>query len=502
MSPIAPPFFDVLIIGAGLSGIGAAVHIKRECPDKSLAVLEARDRLGGTWDLFNYPGIRSDSDMHTLGYRFKPWEADKAIADGPSILAYLKETAREYGIESHIRYNHKMVHAAWSSEKGRWTVRLESGETLSCNFLYMCSGYYNYAAGYTPEFAGMADFDGQIIHPQKWDPKTDYTGKDVIVIGSGATAVTLVPAMAEAARSMTMLQRSPSYLVARPAKDVGANLLRAILPKQWAYNITRAKNVKLQSWLYKFSQSKPRLAKKILLGRAQKALGKDHDLSTDFNPRYYPWDERLCLVPDGDFFGAIKTGSAKVKTAHIDTFEAGGIRLKNGEFLPADIIITATGLDVQIFGGARFEVDGQAVDFSTCFSYEGMMFSGVPNMVNIFGYVNASWTLRLDIVSDWVCRLLRYMSKHHHAKAVPIAPEGMQMRPWFDFLPGYIRRAEPFLPRQGDRAPWLHAQDYLRDKAVLAAHPINDGVLHFSAPEMTGDRQPSGHSAQSGAPAQ
>jgi len=465
-------YFDILIIGAGLSGIGAAVHMKRECPDKSLAILEARSRLGGTWDLFNYPGVRSDSDMHTLGFRFKPWEAKKAIADGPSILSYLKETVREYDIETHIHYNHKMVKAAWSSPEARWTVELESGETLSCNFLYMCSGYYNY-----------------------------------VVIGSGATAVTLVPAMAEAARSVTMLQRSPGYLVARPAVDSSANVMRALMPKQWAYNITRAKNVKFQSWLYKFTQSRPKLAKKILLGLTQRALGKAHDLSTDFSPSYYPWDERLCLVPDGDFFEAVKAGSARVKTGHIDKFESRGLRLKNGAFLPADIIITATGLDVQIFGGASFEVDGEAVDFSTRFSYEGMMFSGVPNMVNIFGYVNASWTLRLDIVSDWVCRLLRYMSDHQHAKAVPIAPQGMEMRPWFNFLPGYIRRAEHLLPRQGDREPWLHAQDYLRDKRVLAAHPIHDGILQFSAPNK-GTGKGSEHSAsqagnaQSTAPAQ
>jgi cation diffusion facilitator CzcD-associated flavoprotein CzcO len=494
-------YFDILIIGAGLSGIGAAVHLRRECPDKSLAILEARERLGGTWDLFNYPGVRSDSDMHTLGFRFKPWEADKAIADGPSILAYLKETAREYDIERHIRYNHKMVRAAWSSEQARWTIKLESGETLSCNFLYMCSGYYNYAAGYTPNFKAIEAFNGQIIHPQLWDPKTEYAGKDVVVIGSGATAVTLVPAMTDTARSVTMLQRSPGYLVARPAVDKGANLLRALIPKQWAYNITRAKNVKFQSWLYKFTQSKPKLARKILLRRTQKALGKDHDLSRDFSPSYYPWDERLCLVPDGDFFEAIKAGAARVKTGHIEKFEAGGIRLENGEFLSADIIITATGLDVQIFGGASFEVDGDAVDFSTRFSYEGMMFSGVPNMVNIFGYVNASWTLRLDIVSDWVCRLLRYMSDHQHAKAVPIAPKDMEMRPWFNFLPGYIRRAEHFLPRQGDREPWLHAQDYLRDKRVLAAHPINDGVLHFSA-SLAASREDGPAAAQSTARAQ
>ena len=484
MSEIQISDYDVLIIGAGLSGIGAAVHLTRECPDKTIAILEARDRLGGTWDLFTYPGVRSDSDMHTLGFRFKPWEAEKAIADGPSILSYLKETAREYNIEALIKYRHKMVRAAWSSADSRWTVTLQTGEVLRCNFLFMCSGYYNYDAGYTPEFKGMDSFKGEIIHPQLWKDDTAYAGKNVIIIGSGATAVTLVPAMAGQTQSITMLQRSPGYMVARPAKDSSANRLRKYLPKHWAYAITRFKNVRFQSLLYKFTQAKPKWAKSMLLGHTQKVLGKDFDLSADFTPRYYPWDERLCLVPDGDFFDAVKSGSADVKTGHIDQFEAGGIRLQSGELLPADMIVTATGLDVQVFGGAAFEVDGQLVDFSKTFSYEGMMFSGVPNMVNIFGYVNASWTLRVDIVGDWVCRLLGFMADNSVTKAVAIAPPGMVIRPWFDFLPGYIRRADALLPRQGDQEPWLHAQDYLRDKRVLKSRPIDDGVLQFSAADI------------------
>ncbi len=473
-------YFDVLIVGAGLSGIGSAVHLSQNCPNKTYAILEARERLGGTWDLFNYPGIRSDSDMYTLGYSFKPWKEEKAIADGPSILSYLRETAQEYGVDNHILYDHKLINADWDSASARWTVTMDSGERLSCNFLFMCSGYYKYETGYTPDFTGSENFTGEIVHPQIWDKKLDYTDKDVVVIGSGATAVTLIPSMADATKSITMLQRSPGYMVAQPSKDWLANLLRKILPGKLAYAITRKKKILYQSALFKYAQSKPEKAKKMLMKRTQKALGKDRDISTDFNPRYYPWDERLCLVPDGDFFEAVKSGAAQVKTGLIDRFDTRGIVLQSGEHLPADLIITATGLELQILGGAKFSVDGKDVAFNETFSYEGFMFSGVPNLANIFGYVNASWTLRSDIIAGYVCRLINHMDEAGVSKAVATAPPDMAAKPWFDFQPGYIRRADHLLPRQGDHGPWLHKQDYVNDKKHLATRPIDDGVMEFT----------------------
>ncbi len=473
-------YFDVLIVGAGLSGIGSAVHLSKNCPNKTYAILEARERLGGTWDLFNYPGIRSDSDMYTLGYSFKPWKEEKAIADGPSILSYLRETAHEYGVDDHILYDHKLINADWDSASARWIVTTQNGEKLSCNFLFMCSGYYKYETGYTPDFSGSEDFVGEIIHPQIWDVDLDYTDKNVVVIGSGATAVTLIPSMADATKSITMLQRSPGYMVAQPSKDWLANLLRKILPGKLAYTITRQKKIIYQSVLFKYMQRWPKMGKKMLMKRTQKALGKGHDISTDFNPRYYPWDERICLVPDGDFFKAVKNGAARVKTGLIDRFDRHGIVLQSGEHLPADLIITATGLDLQILGGAKFSVDGKDVTFGETFSYEGFMFSGVPNLANIFGYANASWTLRSDIIAGYVCRLINHMDEAGASKAVATAPRGMPAQPWFDFQPGYIRRADHLLPRQGDRAPWLHKQDYVNDKKHLATRPIDDGVMDFS----------------------
>ena len=482
-------YFDVLIVGAGLSGIGSAYHLQTKCRKRNYVILEGRDAIGGTWDLFRYPGIRSDSDMHTFGFNFKPWKDAKAIADGPSILKYLQETVEENGIDKHIRFGHSVKKATWSGEDAIWTVeaeRKDTGETVTfrCNFLLMCSGYYSYKGGFTPEFAGREDFRGPIIHPQHWPEDLDYRGKNVVVIGSGATAMTLVPAMAPDVGHITMLQRSPTYVVSLPSKDKMANWLRKYLPEKLAYAITRWRNINLQQFFYKRMRKYPERAKNFLLGKVRKKLGPEYDVETHFTPNYNPWDQRLCVVPDGDLFRAIKSGKASVVTDHIDRFTETGILLKSGKELDADIIVTATGLNLVTLGEIDFFIDGEPVDFSQTFSYKGLMYSNVPNLVSTFGYVNASWTLRSDLTAEYTCRLLKYMDRRGFRQCIPRLRKkdrGMSPRPFLShFTPGYVQRVLPFFPKQGDQEPWIVPQNYGIDKRMLRQAPINDGVMEFS----------------------
>jgi cation diffusion facilitator CzcD-associated flavoprotein CzcO len=480
--------FDVLIVGAGLSGVGAGAHLAQRCPGKSYVILEGRPSMGGTWDLFRYPGIRSDSDMHTLGYSFKPWTAAKSIADGPSILSYVHETAAEYGVDQHIRYNHLATTASWSTKDAAWTVeaqRPDTGEVthFTCGLLYMCQGYYSYRQGFTPEFEGMEAFGGQIVHPQKWPEDLDYSGKRVVVIGSGATAMTLVPAMADKAAHITMLQRSPTYVVSRPAEDAVANRLRKFLPGSWAYGLTRLKNTTLQQIMYRRMRAEPEKAKAMIIDMVKKELGPDYDVETHFTPRYYPWDQRLCLVPNADLFEAIKTGKASVVTDHVDRFTEKGILLKSGEELEADIIVTATGLNLVILGDMSFSLDGAPIDFAQTWTYKGMMYSDVPNLVSTFGYINASWTLRADLTAEYVCRLVNRMSQAGARQVTPrLRPEDRNMaaRPWIEnFSSGYMQRMMHRFPKQGDHAPWTNPQDYGRDKKMIRQGALEDGALIF-----------------------
>ena len=481
-------YFDVVIVGAGLSGIGAACHLQRECPSKSYAILEGRDAMGGTWDLFRYPGIRSDSDMHTLGYKFKPWRESKAIADGQAILKYIHETSTEHDIDRHIRYGHHIVSASWSDDDACWTLvvkRSDSNQSIEirCNFLHLCAGYYRYEHGYTPAFEGRDRFPGEIVHPQLWPEDLDYNDKRVVVIGSGATAVTLVPALAKSAQHVTMLQRSPTYVVSWPEKDIIANFLRKVLPEKAAYAITRWKNISLQQLAYRRTRTAPDAMKRRILKWARKDLGKDYDIDTHFTPQYNPWDERLCLVPDGDLFLAIRKGAASVVTDRIVSFTERGIQLQSGTELDADIIVTATGLDLEVLGGVQFTVNGQPVDFSKAYSYKGVMFSGVPNMMSTFGYINASWTLRADLTAEYFCRLVKHMEANDFRQCTPVLrPEdkGMSSQPWItDFSPGYIKRALERLPLQGDHEPWINPQNYRQDKKMFLKERVDDGALLF-----------------------
>ncbi len=483
---LAAEHFDVLIVGAGLSGIGAAYHLKTRLPKKTYAILEARDAIGGTWDLFRYPGIRSDSDMYTLGYSFKPWPGAKAIADGPSIRTYVRDTAAEHSLDQKIRFHHKVVSATWSSRDARWTVTAERGETkerveITCSFLMMCSGYYNYDNGYTPDFAGMDKFKGKLIHPQLWPEDLDHAGKNVVVIGSGATAVTIVPEMAKTAGHVTMLQRSPTYVVSRPSEDQIALRLRKWLPEKWAYTVTRWKNVLLQMYFYGRARKKPDLTRKAISALAQKELGPDYPVSTHFNPRYNPWDQRLCLIPDGDLFNEIKSGHASVVTDTIDTFTETGIKLKSGSELPADIIVTATGLDLVFLGNAEIRVDGEKVEMSKRLTYKGMMYSGVPNLVSIFGYTNASWTLKCDLTCEYTCRLIERMDRMGAKVATPtLSAEGVRQTPWLDFSSGYVQRTIDRFPRQGERKPWRLNQNYAADVLMLRYGTLDDPELVLS----------------------
>jgi len=479
--------FDVIIVGAGLSGIGAARQLQDKCPGKTFILLEARDAIGGTWDLFRYPGIRSDSDMYTMGYDSKPWLEPKAIADGPSILSYVQEAARERGIDKLIRFGHRMKTASWSSSDARWTVDCErdgARVSVSCNVLLVCSGYYNYAHGHTPAFPGSDDFSGRIVHPQHWPEGLDYSGKRVVIIGSGATAMTLVPALARQAAKVTMLQRSPTYVVSLPAKDPIATFLRALLPEQLAYRLTRAKNVWFQRYIYQQTRKQPQKMRERLINMVRKQLGPNFDVARHFTPTYMPWDQRLCLVPDADLFKALRAGKADIATDEIECFTAGGIKLKSGAELPADIIVTATGLDMEVLGGASFSVDGRAVSFPDTFSYKGMMFSDVPNLIYTLGYINASWTLRSELVAEYVCRLVNRMAELGTAICTPrLRPSDRTMtpRPMIeDFSPGYMRRALHLFPKQGDRDPWRNTQNYTLDKQTIREAPLEDGVLEFA----------------------
>jgi monooxygenase len=477
---------DVLIVGAGLSGIGAAWHLQTLCPDRSYAILEGRSAIGGTWDLFRYPGVRSDSDMYTLGYSFKPWEQPKAIADGPSILKYVQDTAQDNGIKEHIRFNTQVKSASWSSSASTWTVQAERGESkesvqISCNFLFMCAGYYSYAQGFTPDFPGIQNFKGEIVHPQKWTDDVAYAGKRVVVIGSGATAVTLVPELAKKAAHVTMLQRSPTYVVARPSEDVWAIRLRKYLPAKLAYSMTRWKRVLLGMYIFNMCRTKPEKIKQLLLGGVRMALGPDYDIKKHFTPRYNPWDQRLCLVPDGDFFEAIKGGRASVATDQIDTFTSSGIQLKSGEKLDADLIVTATGLNLQVLGGLKLTVDGQAVDMSKTMNYKGLMYSGIPNLASSFGYTNASWTLKCDLTCQYVCRLLNHMTKNGVTQATPRNNDAsVTERPWVDFSSSYFARSMHLFPKQGSKAPWKLYQNYPKDIMLLRFGKVDDGVLAFT----------------------
>ncbi|WP_238815751.1 flavin-containing monooxygenase [Nocardia brasiliensis] len=475
---------DVVIVGAGLSGIGAAYRLQTECPGKTYAVLEARAALGGTWDLFRYPGIRSDSDMFTLGYPFKPWRDAKSIADGPSILHYINETAAENGIDRHIRYGTKVIAADWSSETTRWTLTLEQRDgagavarrELTCGFLYSCAGYYNYDQGYTPEFPGRSSFSGQVVHPQFWPEELDYSGKRVVVIGSGATAVTLVPSMADAAERVTMLQRSPTWISAVPRRDKRADKIRELLPPQLAHRVIRTKNILFSIGFYQYCRRRPESARNLLTRLNLRILGDKQMVAEHFTPSYNPWDQRLCAAPSADFFRAIKKGKAEVVTDHIDAFVPEGIRLKSGRVLPADIVVTATGLQLQAFGGIEPRVDGETVALAEQFVWQGTMVSGVPNFAVCLGYTNASWTLRADLSSRLVCKIINHMDRRDRAAVVPKPDGALVEQPLLELTSGYIQRAIGTFPRQGDRRPWKVRQNYLLD-SVFTLHTDLDKTL-------------------------
>jgi monooxygenase len=483
--------FDVLVVGAGLSGIGAGCHLQAKCPDRTYTILEARDCIGGTWDLFRYPGIRSDSDMYTLGYVFRPWKHAKAIADGPSILNYVRETAREHRIDAKVRFHHRVVRAAWSTADARWTVEAERGDTqervrITCGFLLMCSGYYRYDHGYTPAFRGTERFRGPIVHPQQWTEDIDYAGKRVVVIGSGATAVTLVPALAQSAAHVTMLQRSPSYIVSLPAEDPIAGFLRRRLPARLAYTIVRWKNVLLTLLSFQLSRRRPAIAKALVRRGVERHLPPGYDIDTHFKPRYGPWDQRLCLAPDANLFEAICSGRASVVTDRIDTFTEQGLRLQSGAELEADLIVTATGLNLLALGGMPITVDGQEVDISKTFSYKGMMLAGVPNLAITFGYTNASWTLKCDLTCEYVCRLLNHMREQGYVQCTPLNRDpSITEEPFIDFSSGYVRRSIGQFPRQGSRAPWRLYQNYALDILSLRFGAVTDGAMQFARAKST-----------------
>lgn len=478
--------FDVLIIGAGLSGVAAAYHLQTKCPNRTYAILERREAIGGTWDLFRYPGIRSDSDMYTLGYSFRPWKQPKAIADGPDILSYVQETAHAFGITDHINFNHHVKRAEWSSKSARWTLEIEEGSgqqmtAFTCKFLFMCSGYYDYDQGYTPKFNGIDRFPGQIVHPQKWPANLDYTGRRVVVIGSGATAVTLIPALAKTAAHVTMVQRSPTYIVALPSRDQMAHFLRRFLPHSFVYKLIRWRNVLFGMYFYWFCKRSPEKAKAFILRGVKRALGPDYDVGRHFSPSYNPWQQRLCLAPDSDIFRVIKRGQASVITEEIDTFTERGLQLASGQVIDADIIVTATGLQLQLLGGMDVCVDGTPTKFADTVTYKGMMLSNIPNLALAIGYTNASWTLKCDLTSEYVCRILNYMEAHGFEKCCPIPDQGDQLRePLIDLTSGYIRRAINALPKQGAKSPWRSYQNYIRDVWTVAYGSIEDGALQFT----------------------
>ncbi len=482
----APEHFDVLVVGAGLSGIGAACHLQRECPDRSYVILEARERIGGTWDLFRYPGVRSDSDMHTLGYSFSPWEDARAIADGPSILSYVTQTAQRHGVMDRIRTGHAVERAEYSSADARWTVhvrRAGSGETqtFTCAFLFCCGGYYRYDAGYTPDFAGLDRFPGPVVHPQHWPDDLDYAGKRVVVIGSGATAVTLVPAMAETAGHVTMLQRSPTYVVSLPSRDGVAEWLRRRLPRKAAYRLVRAKNVALMTLSYQLSRRRPNLMKSMIRQGARRQLPDGYDVDTHFRPDYNPWDQRLCVVPDGDLFAAISAGRASIVTDQVETFTERGVSLRSGAEIDADVIVTATGLQMVAIGGVSLVVDGEPVHLPDQVVYKGMMLSGVPNFAFTVGYTNASWTLKADLTAAYVCRLLTHMRRHGYARCMPADEDPALIRePLLNLNSGYVLRSVQDFPSQGSKRPWRVRQNYALDVLDFKLGGVDDGVMRFA----------------------
>jgi monooxygenase len=481
----SPVELDVVVVGAGLSGVGAGYRLQTECPDLRFAILEARGTIGGTWDLFRYPGIRSDSDMFTLGYPFRPWKGANAIADGASILRYIEDTAREHGIDRHIRFHHRVVSASWSSAAARWTLEVDAGEQrvrYRCRFLYLCTGYYDYEHAHTPEFPGAESFGGRVVHPQWWPDDLEHAGKRVVVIGSGATAITLVPALAERAAHVTMLQRSPSYVLSLPARDRVADLARKLLPAALAHRLTRTKNVLLGQGFYQLCRRFPRAARWLLRRRVVAKLPAGFAVDPHFAPRYPPWDQRMCIVPDDDLFTALASGKAEVVTDTIDRFTATGIRLGSGRELAADVIVTATGLSLLSFGGMRLDVDGRAIDPGESLVFKGLMLAGVPNLAWCVGYVNASWTLRADLSSRYVCRLIAAMDRGGYDAVVPRvdAAGAGEHRPLLDLSSGYVARASDRLPKQGTRAPWQLRQNYVLDRRDMAAPPQDDAGLEFS----------------------
>ena len=479
--------FNVIVVGAGISGIGAGYYLQKKCPNKSFVILEGRDNIGGTWDLFRYPGIRSDSDMNTMGFRFKPWMGVKSIADGPSILSYLHETVKENDLNKKIQFNQWVNEASWSSRDSQWTVQVENKKTqelqdFTCDFLFLCGGYYNYEEGYTPHFAGRENFLGQIIHPQKWPKNLDYKNKKVVVIGSGATAVTIIPTMAEEAAHVTMLQRSPTYFLSAPDEDPVGNFLRKFISSKLTYKLVRWKNIRFQWWFFQKCRKFPKKVKEFLIKQVREELGPNYDIETHFTPKYNPWEQRLCLVPNGDLFNAINAGKASVITDHIDRFTKKGIKLKSGGEVEADLIVTATGLNLEVCNGIKLEVDNNEVDISKTMTYKGMMFSDVPNLVATFGYTNASWTLRADLTSEYVCRLLNFMDKKGYANCCPrtaehVEPDG----DWLDFTSGYVKRSMHKFPKQGSRDPWRNTQNFPKDVLAIRWGNIDNKELKFTA---------------------
>lgn len=480
----APEDLDVLVIGAGLSGICAGHYLQKHRPGRSYAILEAREAIGGTWDLFRYPGIRSDSDLYTFGFSFRPWTEDKSIADGASILRYLEETAAAEGIDRRIRFGHRVVRADWSRDTARWSVTVEAGperrrSQLTCRFLFACSGYYDYGSGYRPDIPGLERFAGPVVHPQHWPADLDHSGRRVVVIGSGATAVTLVPAMAASAAHVTMLQRSPSYIVSLPARDRLALALRRRLPARLAHRLARWKNILVSMALYQFARRRPERMRRFVLGRVRRQLGPAYDVGTHFTPRYDPWDQRLCLVPNGDLFKAIRAGRAEMRTGTIRTVAADGIELDDGSHVEADVIVTATGLNLQLLGGAALSVDGAPVDPGRTWMYRGMMMSGVPNFAVSIGYTNASWTLKCELTARYVVRLLDRLDRRGDDWCVPEHRGEERDTPLIDFSSGYIERSRDKLPRQGERTPWRLHQNYVLDLLALRWGRTSDGAMRF-----------------------
>ena len=476
---------DVLVVGAGLSGIGAGYHLQKKCPETSFLILEGRENIGGTWDLFKYPGVRSDSDMYTLGYNFKPWKEQEAIADAPSILKYLNETVEEFNLKSKIRFGKYVKKARWSSDSNQWTVDIEDKKTgkfsqILCSFIFMCSGYYSYKEGYTPHFEGKENFKGDIIHPQKWDPSFDYSNKKIVVIGSGATAVTIVPEMAKTAKHVTMLQRSPTYVVAAPEKDNLANKLRKYLPLKFTYWLIRWRNILRQQYYFRLCKKYPKGVKNAIIREVKKKLGNDFDVKTHFTPKYNPWDQRMCLVPDGDLFEQINQGKASVVTDHIKNFTENGLLLKSGKELKADVIITATGLNLEMLSTVEFFIDNKSVDISKTVTYKGMMYSGIPNLASTFGYTNASWTLGADLTSEYVCRVINHMKRNNYDVVCPKPNIGIEADPdYLNLTSGYIKRSINIFPKQGKKAPWRNNQNYLIDIFQMKYGRIDDGEISF-----------------------